>query len=215
MAKQPIINIVIAYAGGRSDFPDPGVATDKRWKALRAFAVKAHRAALSRCAKRFQQMRNASPDYVEDESTEWPAGIAHYPGRSAKVKLSIVGAYIPVTRRLRAGAGMFIWEDVLRRIKDADVLIFDLTPREGDNAPSPNVLLELGAAMILHPRKPVFPVVDQRSRITKLLPSDLAGLIVGVVANEDKIQDRALYAAVAEQIAGCVERKFNPIAQSI
>ena len=215
MTKQPVINIVIAYAWGRSDLPDPGLANDKRWKALRAFAVKAHRAALSRCAKRFQQMQNASPDYVEDESPEWPAEKLGSPGRSAKANLSIAGAYVPVTRRLRAGAGMFVWEDILRRIKEADVLIFDLTPRKGENAPAANVLLELGAAMAIHPRKPVFPVVDHHNRIKDLLPSDLAGLIVGVVPNEDKIQDRALYAAIAEQIAGCVERKLNPIAQSI
>ena len=215
MTKQPVINIVIAYAWGRSDLPDPGLAKDKRWKALRAFAVKAHRAALSRCAKRFQQMKNASPDYVEDESPEWTTHKLRAPGRTAKAKLSITGAYVPVTRRLRAGAGMFIWEDVLRRISDADVLIFDLTPRAGQKSPAANVLLELGAAMAIHPRKPVFPVVDQHSRIKDILPSDLAGLIVGVVPNEDKIQDRALYAAVAEQIAGCVERKFDPIAQRI
>jgi hypothetical protein len=215
MAAQPIIQIVIAYAWGRNHLPDPGLSKDKRWRALRSFAIKAHQEALRRCARRLRQMELASPTYLEDQAD----GVCGKQKRLRKLPIrtgvSISSAYVPVTRRLRAGAGRFIWEDILQRIIMADILIFDLTPRSGEKMPASNVLLELGAAMAMCPPKPVFPVVDNINRIKQLMPSDLDGLIVGVIASDRIVQDRALYSAIAEKIAESVEaRGFCARAQS-
>jgi len=47
------------------------------------------------------------------------------------------------------------------------------------------------------------------------MPSDLDGLIVGVIASDRIVQDRALYSAIAEKIAESVEaRGFCARAQS-
>ncbi|HOU22000.1 MAG: hypothetical protein KBC66_02670 [Kiritimatiellae bacterium] len=207
MFAKPLVKIAIAYAWGRRDQPDPGVLRDKRWKALRTFAVKAHEEALRRYERRMRQMKLSSPMYLEDEDALGTVGKRRQ-RLSGKNGVAITKVYAPVTRRLRAGAGRFIWEDILQRINEADILIFDLTPRKGEETTASNVVLELGAALAVSPSKPVFPVIDNAARFKQLVPSDLCGLIVGVIPDNGSAQDRALYSAIVERIADCVERKL-------
>ncbi len=96
--------------------------------------------------------------------------------------------------RLRATAGDFTWSSVMQHIDDCDVLVFDMTPTkrvEGTDVlgTTPNVWLELGYA--LHTGKPVY-VVHESEKGHHDLPSDLKGLVVGRIANEEGKTDTSL-----------------------
>ncbi len=87
-------------------------------------------------------------------------------------------------RRLRASHGRFIWESILEKIEQADLLIFDVAKRSASEKHggrgktsakfNSNVLLELGAAMALKKRVLIMcPEKDMKS-----FPSDLCGLLL-------------------------------------
>lgn len=75
--------------------------------------------------------------------------------------------------RLRGTHGQFLLQDLRERIQSADILIFDIGPRDGAGF-NQNVLIELGMALAATPPKHVFILKQLRAD----LPSDLQGFLV-------------------------------------
>jgi hypothetical protein len=80
--------------------------------------------------------------------------------------------------RLKARAGMSVTEGVIAAIRDADVLVFDVTPTKKNANPKivpPNVLFEIGLALGMG--KPII-LIGAGKHPYQVLPSDLSGQIV-------------------------------------
>jgi hypothetical protein len=91
--------------------------------------------------------------------------------------ISVIRPFL-VYKRLGASAGRLLFDGVYSKIKNADILIFDIS--EGN----PNVFIELGIALALQREnmsKRVFLIGRKNKEIAsieKLLPSDLQGAFV-------------------------------------
>ena len=145
---------------------------DKEWKGLRGLlkdcAEAARRRFIARAARTFE---------VEDDDTQ----------ASAEKATSAFEAPNCVVRRLRARAGGMIWDDISRRIRESDLLVFDLTPpgqQTGTNRD--NVMLELGYALSLtHTMsRPVIAVATEGRNHKEWIPSDLSGLLLAGYAED-------------------------------
>ncbi len=82
-------------------------------------------------------------------------------------------------RKLRATPGQYVFDAIVEDIEEADVLIFDLTPRKGELAGPANVLIEVGAALALERR--VFLASECPVKVG-VHSSDLAGYQIGRVS---------------------------------
>jgi hypothetical protein len=98
-------------------------------------------------------------------------------------------------RKLRASAGHYVLESIEDAIAEADVLIFDLSPRPGEIAGPANVLLELGISVAQRHR--VFLASERPSR-TMAACSDLAGLYVARITG--KSVEQSLRMALASRV---------------
>jgi hypothetical protein len=91
--------------------------------------------------------------------------------------ISVISPFL-VYKRLGASAGRLLFDGVYSKIKNADILIFDISES------NPNVFIELGIALALQREnmsKRVFLIGRKNkeiSSIEKLLPSDLQGAFV-------------------------------------
>jgi hypothetical protein len=107
--------------------------------------------------------------------------------------------------RLRAGAGRFTWDSISERIREAQILIFDVSPVLKPSKATPhtsdNVWLELGFALGL-PGKDVFVVHGAKDGYKSAVPSDLAGLLIGHIPDDARAVDKSLRAG----LAGAVRR---------
>jgi hypothetical protein len=98
-------------------------------------------------------------------------------------------------RKLRATPGQYVFDAILEDIEEADVLVFDLTPREGELSGPANVLIEVGAALALERR--VFLASESPGKVA-LLSSDLSGHQIGRV-RRGKL-DQSLRMAILNRI---------------
>jgi hypothetical protein len=214
----------VGYAWGRNTGgkADPALGEDTRWRQLHRYLKRVHLTARRKWVKRWSDPQSGmddDEDLIEKKivvaslgakadgagvkggkKPEWPVLPKGAPGSAD---------YRPEIHRLRAASGSFLWLDISRRIREADILVFDLTPREGGSQSAPNVLLELGAALSGND-KPVFIVLDPASshRRDELIPSDLQGLTVGIISGGEKTPDRSLYSA----LTGAILRRANQLA---
>jgi len=103
--------------------------------------------------------------------------------------------------RLRATAGRPVTERILEYIRDADILLFDLSPGPTDSSckANPNVCVELGMALGM--QKNVFIIAQHRCSV----PSDVQGFYVteynekgdgNLALNKDQSLRSALVGAV-------------------
>ena len=98
-------------------------------------------------------------------------------------------------RKLRATPGQYVFDAIVEDIEEADVLIFDLTPRNGELAGPANVLIEVGAALALERR--VFLASEYPGKVV-VHSSDLAGHQIGRVSR-GKL-DQSLRMAILNRI---------------
>ena len=201
------VNIAVGYAWHSDSVVDVGLHRDLRWQSLRSFCKAAGNEAIARWPK-----LAAAALIIDNEpeklSRAQQAKLIHLDG--SKVQVSV--------RRLRAAAGSFIWADISQRIRDADILVFDLSARYVTGVKSKrtktdaaaNVILELGYALAF-PCKPLFMVADDigMNNLKDLLPSDLRGVLVGRIptTRKFKVMDRSLRNALVSSILDCLKDK--------
>ena len=125
-------------------------------------------------------------------------------------------------RRLRASHGRFIWESILEKIEQADLLVFDIAKRPvtgrrgGIEKVSAkfnlNVLLELGATMALKKRT----LIMCPEKAMKSFPSDLCGLLLtcyksrsaGGSFNREFIDSRGLFPQLRAMVRQVIKEKL-------
>ena len=126
--------------------------------------------------------------------------LSRYSDEAKKRHRPLGGATLQVRiTRLRGQVGQFAWPVVTRRIEESDILVVDITPRSATEHIAPNVLLELGYCLARHPQR-VFVVCSGQAD-HRILPSDLAGLIVGHYGKSR--QDQSLRRALVNAILAC------------
>jgi nucleoside 2-deoxyribosyltransferase len=157
--------------------------SDARWTALREFLRSAAKDARTRAAAAHRRAVVIEDEEVTD---------ADLPSDESLVAGDVIRGV--TVARLRATVGDFTWESVTQHIDDCDVLVFDVTPTKRlfeteQLTVAPNVWLELGYA--LHSKKPVY-VVHESEKGHRDLPSDLKGLMVGLIGNDGKMPDASL-----------------------
>lgn len=113
--------------------------------------------------------------------------------RSAGYEVAAAGAV--EVRKLRATPGQYVLDAILEDIEEADLLIFDLTPRKGELAGPANVLIEIGAALALERR--IFLASECPGKVV-VHSSDLAGHQIGRVGR-GKL-DRSLRMAILNRV---------------
>jgi hypothetical protein len=154
------------------------VHKDQRWKTLRDFLS----------ALEQQARKRASQELSRGINEKSPKSITPYDLRPIRI------------RRLRATVGENSWVSVRRRIRDSDILVFDITPtksikatgrpaRTSAKVTSSNVWLEIGYAY--GQAKTVF-LVHAKPRGHRDLASDLQGVIVGCLPVDGAQRDRSL-----------------------
>jgi hypothetical protein len=78
-------------------------------------------------------------------------------------------------RRLRSSAGRPIIDSIMEKIKDSQVLIFDISEK------NPNVMLELGIALALSKENPfhsIYLICKKGEPLPKDIPTDLHGYFI-------------------------------------
>ncbi len=200
----PYITIAIGYGWAKGN-----VRSDKRWAVMRNFCWQIHYLASRRYI--LANTRMTWDDEGTDQATigsnknfrklcdsVWPKAFAD----SMIYRMSV--------KRLRASVGYFIWDSITERLRDADVLLFDLTPRESEGIPA-NVLLELGVALGTTPCKPVFAVVENVKRFldSHYFPSDLQGLLIGEIPTDKPVTDNSLRMRLIGEVFKIAEQRLT------
>lgn len=173
------LSIAVGYT-----WADGTPRSDVRWRAISAFAKAAAETGRKSAAA---ALRSAVTAEDEEQSA------AQEDGSVPRVTVT----------RLRATAGGFIWENITRRIREADILIFDVTAVANERAPkgrtSNNVWLEIGYALAL-PGKQVFVVHADSNAHRTVIPSDLSGLLIGQLPDDARAVDTSLRASLAAAV---------------
>lgn len=184
---RPIIKVGVGYTW------DGDIQSDKRWHALRTCLNVIAKEALKRASQELSHQITFDDEKVPKTTTG--ARKQH----SDKAAISV--------RRLRATTGSFTWESICKSISNSEALIFDITPTKPPEkrgypyTVSPNVWMELGYALGLG--KKVF-VVHRDQNGHHSLPSDLQGLIVGLLPDDGKARDQSLRMALVNHLRDAI-----------
>lgn len=119
-------------------------------------------------------------------------------------------------RRLRSSAGRSILESILVKIKNSQVIIFDITDK------NPNVMLELGYALALSNGNDflsIYLICKKGEPLPKNIPSDLHGYFISeytIENDEVKFSDNgslrmSIESDVKEYFNQVLLTDFNPI----
>ena len=168
----------------------PNLKKDKRWVDLKKGLLGIQQEVLKRW-----ESQVVKPDEIELEAEV----ILDKTARSTNVMKEM--AYHLEIKRLRSAPGRMIWPTICERIQRADLVVMDLTPREGEESTRPSVLLELGYALAQESSGlPVYVVVSDYANQKHLVPSDLQGLHVGVIPVGGVIADASLRRALVNDL---------------
>lgn len=164
--NQKPITISVAYCWSNSD----------EWGHMRTFLNNVVREAQQRWVGRLKRSGELEFEDTEDLGGSNPVP-AEMPFRCG-------------VRRLRAGAGRFAWTDICNRIKNSDLLLFDITPATDEEKTRDNVMLELGYAKCLseYTHCPVIVTATDGARYAEWVPSDLQGMILAGYAEPTRSQ---------------------------
>ncbi len=184
----PLPPVVISVGYGWDNEVD--VRQDDRWTSVRTLLRSVAQDAESRARRAIASRRIPGDD---DET----------PGAAGPSETVVPGVRIA---RLRATPGGFVWPSIVRHINESDVLVFDINqsrnlapdPTAADiPTVTPNVWLELGYA--LGTGKPVY-VTHELANGHRSLPSDLQGLMVGLVPDGGAAVDIALRMSLVQEV---------------
>jgi hypothetical protein len=114
-------------------------------------------------------------------------------------------------RRLRSSAGRPMLESITAKIKNSQVIIFDITDK------NPNVMLELGYALALSAQNDylsIYLICKKGDALPKNIPSDLHGYFISeynVIKEEVKFADSR---SLRMSIEGDVKEYFNQLTEN-
>lgn len=114
-------------------------------------------------------------------------------------------------RRLRSSAGRPMLESITAKIKNSQVIIFDITDK------NPNVMLELGYAIALsalNDYQSIYLICRKGDALPKNIPSDLHGYFISeynVIKEEVKFADSR---SLRMSIEGDVKEYFNQLTEN-
>ncbi len=173
LIKHKPITISVAYCWSNIE----------EWAHMRAFLNNVVKEAQRRWVGRLK--RSGELEFEDAEDLEGP----DHPPAEMPFRCSV--------RRLRAGAGRFAWIDICNRIKNSDLLLFDITPATNEKKTRDNVMLELGYAKCLseYTHCPIIVTATDGARYAEWVPSDLQGMILAGYAEPSRSKRQAAVAS--------------------